>query len=41
MGSFANVPEKFNVAIADTARKKDEGILISLQFKKKKQKCSK
>ena len=35
MGSFANVPEKFNVAIADTARKKDEGILISLQFKKK------
>lgn len=36
MGSFANVPEKFNVAIADTARKKDEGILISLQFKKKK-----
>lgn len=34
MGSFANVPDKFNVAIADTARKKDEGILISLQFKK-------
>ena len=36
MGSFANVPEKFDVAIADTARKKDEGILISLQLKKKK-----
>lgn len=30
MGSFANVPENFKVAISDTSRKKDEGILISL-----------
>ena len=41
MGSFANVPEKFDVAIADTARKKDEGILISLQLKKKKKALNK
>lgn len=38
MGSFANIPEKFNVAIADTTRKKDEGILISLQLKNNKNK---
>lgn len=31
MGSFAYVPEKFEVAIADAARKEDGGVLISLQ----------
>lgn len=36
MGSSANVPEKRKVAIAATSRKKNEGVLISLQLKKKK-----
>ena len=38
MESFAYVPEKFKVAIADAAGKEDGGVLISLQLKKKKKK---